>query len=475
MNATAYSVRRHTYLDSVFLMRVAKALEERPGVTSVAALMATPANKQMLRDAGFSGAEVDQAAPDDLVVGVTAATSELAQIALGGLDALLASDLSFEIRHSVRTWDQAVGELPEANLAVISIPGEYAASEIEHALNRGLHVFCFSSNVALADEIRLKNLAQSRGLLLMGPDCGTAIIASTGLGFSNAVRRGPIGIVGGAGTGIQAVSCLVHAAGSGVSHAIGTGSRDASDEVGGVSTLAALHALSEDTRTEVIVLVSKARGATTLSKLNEFAATCTKPVVTCFLGGSVACSALTLEEAASRALRFLSGGTAQNGGRSPEPPRIEGRAIGLFAGGSFLLEAQGILQRAAVPKDRYQLVDMGSEELTRGRAHPMIDSRLRAERIAQAGDDAAIGALLLDFVLGRGAAEDPAGDLVPSINEARSRAARTGRDLLVVASVCGTDDDPQDRAAQEAKLRGAGVMLLPTSTRAAAFLAGALR
>jgi FdrA protein len=475
MSATAYSVRRHTYLDSVFLMRVAKALEERPGVTGVAALMATPANKEMLREAGFSGAEVDRAAADDLIVGVTAPTAEEAQIALSGLDALLATDLSVQTNQLVRTWDQAVAQLPLADLAVISIPGEYAASEVEHALNRGLHVFCFSSNVTLADEIRLKQLAESRGLLLMGPDCGTSIIAGTGIGFSNAVRRGPIGIAGGSGTGIQAISCLVHGAGSGVSHAIGTGSRDASDEVGGVSTFDALRALSDDPGTEVIVLVSKAPGVTTLGRLNEFAATCVKPVVTCFLGGAGAGSALTLEAAASQALRLVSCGPGPNGAGSQEPPHIEGRALGLFAGGSFLLEAQGILQRAGVQPDRYQLVDMGSEELTHGRAHPMIDSRLRAERIAQAGDDAAIGALLLDFVLGRGAALDPVGDLVPSIKVAQSRAARAGRGLLVVASVCGTDEDQQDRAAQEAKLRDAGVLLLPTSTRAAGFLAGALR
>jgi FdrA protein len=477
LSATSYSVRRHTYLDSVFLMRLAKSLESRAGVLNVAALMATPANKQMLRDAGFTGVEVDSAAPDDLIVGVAAGSAEEAQAAISDIDGLLSAEAPVESTQHVQSWDQAVAALPHANLAVISLPGEFATAEVEQALDRGLHVFCFSSNVPLEDEIRLKRLAHARGLLLMGPDCGTAIIAGRGIGFSNAVRRGRIGIVGGSGTGIQAVSCLLHVAGSGVSHALGTGSRDASDEVGGITTIDALQALIDDPESHVIVLVSKLPSAGTRAKVASAIAVSPKPVVTCYLGAASAGSATTLDDAAAQALR-LAGEAAALPNRSGAPAavaHIKGRALGLFAGGSLLLEARGVLERAAVAISRYELLDMGSEELTRGRPHPMIDSRLRAERIVKAGDDVSVGAILLDVVLGRGAAADPAGDLAPAIREARARAAQQGRHLMVVAAVCGTEDDPQVRSRQEDELRGAGVTLLATNASATAFVAGAFR
>lgn len=474
MSAIAFSLRRHAYLDSVFLMRVAKALEGQPGVNNVAALMATPANKELLHEAGFNGAEVDSAGPDDLIVGVAAQTDGQARAAIAGLDALLIGTV-VDAGRFARGWDDALSQLPDANLVVISVPGEYAATEIEHALDRGLHVFCFSSNVPLADEVRLKQLAASSDLLLMGPDCGTAIIAGKGLGFSNVVRGGPIGIVGGSGSGIQAVSSLIDAGGSGVSHAIGCGSRDLSDDVGGITTFAGLHALADDAQTKVIVVVSKTPGQATLARLQDFIAGSAKPVVTCFLGGSISGSAPTFEQAAAQALEFAGAGPLPNGDRSPRPIHIRGHARALFAGGSLLYEAQRTLEQEAISPTRYELIDMGSEELTRGRAHPMIDARLRAERVIAVADDPTVGILLLDFVLGRGAATDPAGDLIPAIGEARSRAARAGRNLVVVASVCGTDRDPQDRGRQTAALIEAGVVVLPTSAKAARYMAEALR
>jgi FdrA protein len=474
MSATALSVRRHTYLDSVFLMRVAKALEVQPGINNVAALMATPANKELLHAAGFIGADVDSASPDDLIIGVAAQTDGQARAAIAGLDSLLAGSM-LEGSHVARSWDDALSQIPDANLAAISVPGEYAATEIEHALELGLHVFCFSSNVSLADEIRLKQAAASRDLLLMGPDCGTAIIAGKGLGFSNVVRRGPVGIVGGSGSGIQAVSCLIDTGGSGVSHAIGSGSRDLSDDIGGITTFAGLRALADDAGTKVIVLVSKTPGAATLARLQKIIVGLGKPVVTCFLGGSISGTALTFEQAVGQALGFAGAGPLPNRTAPAVPTHVEGRARGLFAGGSLLYETQRILEQADVSLTRYELVDMGSEELTRGRAHPMIDSRLRAERIIATADDPTVGILLLDFLLGRGAAADPAGDLIAAIAEAQSRAVRAGRSLIVVGSVCGTDRDPQDRGRQVAVLSEAGVIVLPTSARAATYVAEALR
>jgi FdrA protein len=339
-------------------------------------------------------------------------------------------------------------------------------------LDHGLHVFCFSSNVPLDDEIELKRRAAAKGLLLMGPDCGTAIIAGKGIGFANVVRRGPIGLVGPSGTGIQAISCLVHQAGSGISHAIGTGSRDALDEVGGISTLAALTALLQDPLTCVVVLVSKTPGPRTLKLLMDAAAKASKPVLSCFLGESINGAFSTLEDVAIEAVAI-----ARTRPTLPtDEPRLpsrrrRGRLLGLFAGGSLLLEARAVLTAAGLEPSAYELVDMGAEEFTRGRPHPMIDPGPRSARIVAAGEDASVAVLLLDIVLGRGAAPDPAGDLVPSIRAAKATAEARGLDLAIVASVCGTDEDPQDRGHQEELLRAAGVTVLSTSARAARYAA----
>lgn len=461
MSASAFSVRHHTYVDSVQLMRIARSLESCRGVVQVAALMATPANKELFHQAGFSGEAIDSAGSDDLVVGVEAATEVDAGAAVASLEELLNPSGS-PAEAAPTDLSGALARLPNANLVSISTPGEFAAAEIEEALSRGLHVFCFSSNVALDDEIRLKELARERGLLLMGPDCGTAIIAGVGLGFSNIVRRGPVGIVGASGSGSQEISCLVHAGGSGISHLLGTGGRDLTDAVGGVTAVAALQALMADPDTQIVVIVAKAPGELMVRRLAEEIAAAPKPVVTCYLGRKVPGAKASLEEAATEALRIVGGSLHLEEFPSHERRRsIEGEVLGLFAGGSLKVEAEGLFE------GRAELIDMGSEEFTRGRPHPMIDASLRKERIVKAGQDPRVGALLLDVVLGIGAASDPAGDLAPSIMAARGQASKQGRELVVIASVVGTPEDPQGLEAQRQKLRDAGAEVFETSLRAA--------
>ncbi len=466
MSATAYSVRRHTYIDSILLMRVARELGQRPGVLSAAALMATQANKVTLREAGFVDREVDSASPDDLVIGVVAVDELQAQAALTGIDELL-SPVEKTVQRLASSFADAVALEKDANLALISVPGEFAAEQMRRALDHGLHVFCFSSNVRLEDEIELKRLGASRGLLVMGPDCGTAIIGGKGIGFANSVRRGPIGIVGASGTGMQAISCLVHHGGSGISHALGTGSRDPRDEVGGISTLTALEVLLDDSDTQIIVLVSKTPGATTLDRLKAAAVRSPKPVVMCFPGERVEGAVQTFEEAANRALTLAGCGTLPDSDEPLVPAHRDGHIVGLFAGGSLLLEAQGAMAIFDVSPAMYELVDMGSEDLTRGRPHPMIDPGPRIKEIARVGEDPAAAVLLLDIVLGFGAADDPAGDLAAAIRGARAAAAARGSELAVIASVVGTDEDVQNHRRQEAILRDAGVAVFSTSARAA--------
>jgi FdrA protein len=481
------------YVDSVVLMRLARDLAARPEIADAAAVMATDANKALLAQGGFDGNGAVPAGPDDLLVAVKSANPVRATAALDEVDALLASPRAGDGVTTVHTLEEALERQPHTNLVAITLPGEYAAAEARKALERDVHVFIFSSNVPLADEIELKTLAAERGLLCMGPDCGTAIVGGVGLGFANAVRRGKVGVVGAAGTGLQAVTSLLHRLGAGISNAIGTGSRDVTDAVGGLTMLAGLQALVDDPLTEAIVMVAKPPDPETAARLHSAAHAAPKPVVCCFLGEPGG-GRMTLDAAALAAAAAV--------GVNPSPfadalaPELvaELRARhapgqrwirGLFAGGTLAYEAQLLLRDARLDvasnspltggrtlsdahrSEGHTIVDLGSEEFTRGRPHPMIDARERRLRLAVEADDPETAVILLDVVLGYGAAVDPAGDLAEAIAAGRDRAARSARQLAVVASVCGTENDPQGLTAQEQVLREAGVVVLPTSAAAA--------
>jgi succinyl-CoA synthetase alpha subunit len=496
------AVREGQYFDSVFLMRVADRMSAHPGVAQAAAVMGTPANKDLLAEAGFTCVEIGAAGANDLIVGVQAERAEVVRDVLERLETWLEAEVSVtSTEERARTLDEALARSPEADLALISVPGEHAAREARRALERGLHVFLFSDNVALEDEVALKREAAERGLVVMGPDCGTAIIRGKGIGFANAVRRGPIGVVGASGTGIQELTTLVHGGGSGISHAIGTGSRDPSDEVGGVTTLAGLAALDADPGTAAIVLISKPPGRRTLERIRTRVGAATKPVVACFLGSTVdARGALwdvvrTIDEAATLALRHVGIEEAlQPDGRGRDALARELRSTlspdqrdvrGLFAGGSLCYQAQDIFRQAGIPvrsnapldgvsrladprrAEGHSLIDLGADEFTRGRPHPMIDPRLRRERILSESEDPAVGVLLLDVILGYGCAPDPAGDLAGAIAQAQRASERRGGRLAVVASVVGTEGDPQDAERQTRALREAGATVCASSAEAA--------
>lgn len=443
------------YLDSVLLMRLAQRLTALGGIEDAAAVMGTDGNKQLLAEGGFTAPELAAADADDLVVVVKAADTTAAAAALGQIDALLAEPDGSQTSLTVaRTLDAALALQPATNLALISVPGEHAAAEARRALERGLHVFCFSSNVALEDEIELKRLARERGLLCMGPDCGTAIVGGVGLGFANVVRRGPVGVVAASGSGLQAVTSLLDRFGVGISHAIGTGGRDVRDEIGGPTMLAGLQALLGDPDTKAILLLSKPPGPATAERLRSAAADTPKPVLTCFLDET------TLEEAARAAAEEVGVRPPDLPAPSALPaPARPGRLLGLYAGGSLAYEAELVLRRAGVEGE---ILDLGSEQLTRGRPHPMLDSRERNARLraaAEAGDTAII---LVDVVLGYGAAADPAGDIADAVR------AATDAGILVLGSVCGTQADPQGLAAQEETFARAGAILFLTNAAAAA-------
>ena len=365
-----------------------------------------------------------------------------------------------------------------ATIATISIPGAYAAVVAERALRDGLHVFCFSDNVPISDEVRVKRLARDRRLLHMGPDCGTAIIDGIPLGFANVVRRGPVGIIAASGTGAQEGSRLLDLAGAGTSPLIGVGGRDLSPEVDGIMTDLALDLLEDDAETEVIVIVSKPP-ADAVSKrlLARLAAIAKKgtPTVACFLGADDADSDVivrgTLEGGAVAAATAAGHELDIEVAGTPPATAPPGRILGLYTGGTLASEAKLLLKRAGL-KD-IEVLDLGDDEYTAGKPHPMIDPEARAARIEATGADATVGILLLDIVLGYGSSPDPASPVVAAVAAARATAAAAGRELLVLGSVCGTLGDPQGLARQTALLEGAGIVLAPTNA-AAARLAAAL-
>ena len=503
-------VRRNRYYDSVFLMAVSRRMSDVPGVTQAAVLMGTSANRAILRSIGITTREIDTAGPGDLVAAVVADSDGVVAGVLADLDRYLDAGVQPASTSNPHTLEDALALRKGANLALISVPGEYAAREAFKALDAGMNVFLFSDNVPLEEEIRLKKRASERRLLVMGPDCGTAFIGGVGVGFANVVRRGPTGAIAASGTGLQELACLVHNGGGGISHALGVGGRDLSDAVGGISTLRALDALESDQATRVVVLVSKPPGDRTRRQIDERLQGCSRPVVACFLGappsersgrrGNVR-RAGTMEEAAQLALE-LSGVPAPPGERDDawlaaadiEDHRSRWSAgqryvRGLFAGGTFCYQAQQVLQDAGVQvcsnaplagnarledperSTGHALVDMGSDEFTTGRPHPMIDSTARCRRIVAESRDPSMAVLLLDCILGYNVSADPARELAGAIRTARENARGRGGHLTVVASVCGTDRDPQGLGGQIRLLEEAGAVVFASSRRAAAFCA----
>lgn len=497
-------VKKNTYQDSMKLMRISEKLSSLPGVKNASAIMATEANIKMLREAGLIEKVPGSATANDLVVAVLAETREKGDEAINSLDSLLAPSGSVvESKKSYKNLDSAYSAMPGANLAVVSVPGKFARLEVAKAVERGLHTFLFSDNLTIDEEIELKERAKEKGLLVMGPGCGTAVINGVGLGFSNALKRGPVGIVAASGTGLQEVACLIDNMGPGISHAIGVGGRDLSEEVGGMMTLEALSLLERDDATEILVLISKPPSKKVAEKILNAIHGSNKPAVICFLGSDIsgaekasgkALFASTLEDAAIGALK-LAGGKGKRPDGSGAWKKQAGKLVkslgprqrylrGLFSGGTLCYEAQQVLtpilgevySNAPLDKDykladsgkskRHTCLDLGEEEFTVGRPHPMIDAHLRSERLIREASGADVAVILFDIVLGYAASPDPAGDLIPAIREAKKAAAKKGRKLAFVSHVCGTGKDPQGLSAQEEKLKAEGVLVLPTNALA---------
>lgn len=476
-------IRKGLYLDSVALMRAARAIAALPGVEEAGMMIGTPANKEILREAGVLDEAGAQAGPGDLVIAVRVRDADAAAAAMTEARRLLdqprrseAGDASWQ----PRTLRGAVEQMPDANLALISVPGDFAVAEARKGLRRGLNVMIFSDNVPLGQEIALKREARDLGLLVMGPDCGTAIIGGVPLAFANSVPRGDVGIVGASGTGIQEVSCLIANGGRGISHAIGTGGRDLTQEVGGITTFAAIDLLDKDPATRHIVLISKPPAPEVAKQVLARVGKSAKPFTLCLIGSRPDAAlpanvrfAGTLAEAAEAVLgRKL----AAYQGALPKPASAAKLIRGLFCGGTLCSEAQMILQRSGldvvsnvpVPgaerlgakRNAHMMIDLGDDEFTRGRPHPMIEPATRDAPLAEALADETVGVVVLDVVLGWGSHPDPAGQLVRALGN------WAGTGPMIVASVVGTEADPQVRSSQVRKLTDAGIILAASNASA---------
>jgi succinyl-CoA synthetase alpha subunit len=511
--ASGFVIRKNQYYDSVFLMGISKRISDVAGVHQNAVLMGSDANKELLSNIGLQDAQIDAARPNDLIVAVIAEAPQIVSEVLSKLDEYLQGGVQIAATSNPHSFEEGLAQKPNANLVVISVPGEYAVREAHKALEAGLNVFLFSDNVSIEDELDLKQFAAGKKLLVMGPDCGTSLIGGVGIGFANAVRKGSIGVIGAAGTGLQEFTSQVHNAGHGISHAIGTGSHDLSDKIGGLTTFAALEALENDPQTRIITILSKPPGAKTLAKLMERLKSCRKPIVSCLLGADISnvhkfsniTISRTIDDAVQSAIAKTAGKTAslqtqlsaqeldtaarEKARWSPQQKYLRG----LFAGGTFCYQPQQIFRDAGIavnsnapldPKYRladsgrsleHTVLDIGADEYTVGRPHPMIDGTQRRQRILAESRDPQVAVLLLDFILGRNASMDPVGELLDAIVEAKRNGQMHGGHLTLVASICGTDGDPQDLNLQTRILREAGVIVFQSNARAAAFCSDLLK
>ncbi len=486
-------VKQNTYQDSINLMLLTNRINTLEGVIQSSIMMGTDANKDIFRNTGLLTPEAEAANPSDMVIVVEAEDRKIVELVLEETTAFL-NDLSVKKQKNdlkeATSWEEAAEMLPDANLALFSTPGEYTAPEIERALDMGLHVFSFSDNIALEDEIRLKQKAHDKGLLFMGPDCGTGIISSIPVAFTNVVKPGNIGIVGASGTGIQEVTAVIDRLGGGVVHAIGTGGRDLNEKVGAITVKDAIIGLENHDPTDVIVVISKPPAKAVRDEVVELLQKVTKPVVAIFLGEKPEAHqgrvylAHTLEETAKIAVDLANGAAVKKNYCEPLSVTCdrtlapEKTVKGLYSGGTLAAEAAMLISEALglgglikeegymLKSGGYEVVDLGDDIYTQGKPHPMIDPEVRIKKIKECAAHADTGVILLDCMLGYGCHPDMAAALAPVIRESLDKAKAEGRELYFVGSVCGTEQDPQDYHRSVQTLRECGVLVETSNARA---------
>lgn len=480
-------VKKGSYHDSVVLMLLTNQISTIEGVKKVSIMMATPANKDIYKQSGLDTEELMEATANDMVVVADVDDDSILDTIMEEVEEFFKKQSTANAdkkgAESVKSWDKALEKMPDANLAVISIPGAYAALEADRALDEGLNVFMFSDNVALEDEVNLKKKAHEKGLAVMGPDCGTGIIQSVPVAFTNNVSPGSIGIIGASGTGIQELTTIIDRLGEGVTNAIGIGGRDLNAAVGGITMMDMIDAMEDDDAVKVLVIVSKPPAKEVRDKIAARLSNFSKPIVTLFVGEKPEYHeenfyhAYTLDEAARLAVGLVRGTEVPEATADVDESTFfkaeDGKTIkAYYSGGTLANEAAMLIKDAMdvkVPPEDIEgymlqldgnvVVDLGDDAYTQGKPHPMIDPAKRIECMQEAVDDESTGAVLLDIMLGYGSHEDMAGALLPTIKELMAKAEAAGRKVFFIATVCGTRRDFQGYDDAVNKLKEAGVIV----------------
>ena len=480
-------VKKGSYQDSVVLMLLTNEISTIEGVNKVSIMMATPANKDIFKQSGLDTEELMAATANDMVVVADVDDESMLDVIMENVEAFLkkqsTSNNASKGSESVKSWDKALDKLPDANLAVISIPGAYAALEADRALDQGLNVFMFSDNVTIEDEKALKEKAHAKGLSVMGPDCGTGIIQGVPIAFTNSVSKGSIGIIGASGTGIQELTTIIDRLGEGVNNAIGTGGRDLSTTVGGITMMDMIDAMEKDETVKVLIVISKPPAQAVREKISARLSGFSKPVITLFLGEKPEYHeenfyhTYTLDEAARLAVSLVRGKEVPEATVEVDESEFykaeDNKTIKAYYSGGTLANEAAMLIKDALnvtdpPEDieGYMLqldgnivVDLGDDAYTQGKPHPMIDPAKRIECMQEAVDDESTGVILLDIMLGYGSHPDMAGALLPTIKELQAKADAANRKVFFVATVCGTRRDYQGYDEAVNKLKDAGVIV----------------
>lgn len=486
-------IKKNTYQDSVNLMLLSSKLSSMEGIEKVSIMMGTPANKDIFMNTGMYVDYLEEAGPNDICIVVDTINEELVSVVAKELDSFIKEQSSSSSKSKIRTsrtLDGALKYIEDANLALISVPGEYAAQEANRALDRDMNVFMFSDNVSLEDERQLKEKAQDKGLIVMGPDCGTGIISSIPLAFANVVEKGNIGIIGASGTGIQEVSTIISRNNFGISHAIGLGGRDLSEHIGAISAIKAIEMLNNDDSTDVIVFISKPPAPAIRDKVVEILNKIDKKVVAIFIGEKPKENTenivytWTLEETAKEAIRLAQNSPSRLKEIVPNIDTIkensgQRKIAGLYCGGTLAAEAAMIIRDYygieddgchedgfMLKYDGHEIIDFGDDKYTKGRPHPMIDPSTRVDAIKSISNKDDVAVVLLDNVIGYGSNEDMAGAIAPAIKEVINEKNIKKQEIVFVASVCGTEQDPQIYTKQVETLEEAGVIVVDNNAQA---------
>ena len=494
-------IRENQYQDSVTLMLLSNFLSDIEGVSSASVMMGTAANKDIFKNTGFDHPKMADAKASDIIIAIKS-ERDVTQFVNEQVDEFIKNQAQKNKSTKVPkkySWRTAMNTLPDANLALLSIPGQYVYGEAKKALEMGMNVFIFSDNVSVEEEFLLKKMASEKGLLVMGPDCGTGCISGVPIAFANVVSEGNIGVVGASGTGIQEVITQINNLGMGITHAIGTGGRDLKESIGGITVKQALKLLEGDDRTEVIVLISKPPAPVVKEQVLAQIKSMTKPVVIIFIGDKPRANegnisyAYTLEEAAYKAVELSKLTLSHREKLAEKIECVRGNAKqrklkALYSGGTLAYECgfltentlglphtSGAKEGYILSYDGHEVIDLGDDAYTQGRPHPMIDSRLRVEMMSEMAKKEDTAILLFDVVLGFGAGETIAQDLLKGVQNVHRIAKDQSKEIILVATVCGTDKDPQGMPEQIKILEDAGVFVHTSNTKAVVFVLEILR